>query len=120
MHVDCATAKLRSNRKRCRSTEDQSDYISAISARSSSLVLPSRFWRRPRSSSSLPSAKARSSSVSLPYFCLSLPLTSFQLPFNCSFITRRIRRSDRDRSYSVSKEKQNAPLLPAHGETERR
>ena len=63
------------------------NHISSISARSSSLVLPTLFSRRPRSSSSLPSANIRSSSVSWPYFCLSLPLTSFQLPFICSFIT---------------------------------
>src|SRR5262245_6398471 len=59
----------------------------SISPRSSSFVLPSLFWRRPRSSSSLPSAKTRSSSVSWPYFCFSLPLIAFQLPFICSFMT---------------------------------
>ena len=65
------------------------NHMSSISARSSSFVLPSLFWRRPRSSSSLPSANVRSSSVSCPYFCLSLPFTSFQLPFNCRFITNK-------------------------------
>src|SRR6266571_8961031 len=58
----------------------------SISLRRSSFVLPSFCSRRPRSSSSFPSAKARSSSVNWPYFCFSLPFTSFQLPLNCSFV----------------------------------
>ena len=59
-------------------------YRSSISFRSSSLDLPSLVWSRPRSSSSLPSANVRSLSVNWPYFCFSLPFTSFQPPLNCS------------------------------------
>src|SRR5438034_9746555 len=58
----------------------------SISVRRSSFVLPSFCSRRPRSSSSFPSANVRSSSVNRAYFCLSLPFTSFQLPLNCSFV----------------------------------
>src|SRR5213078_2088423 len=58
----------------------------SISVRRSSFVLPSFCSRRPRSSSSFPSANARSLSVNCPYFCFSLPFTSFQLPLNCKFV----------------------------------
>ena len=61
-------------------------YRLSISFRRSSLVLPSFCSRRPSSSSSFPSANARSSSVNCAYFCFSLPLTSFQLPLNPSFV----------------------------------
>src|SRR5207244_13300295 len=70
-------------------------YIFSISARSSSLDFPSRRCRRPRSSSSFPSANERSSSVNWPYFCFNFPFTSFQLPLTCNFvvITKGLRRS---------------------------
>src|ERR1019366_5597081 len=53
---------------------------------------------RPNSSSCLPSANWRSSSVSLAHFCFSLPLVIFQLPLISSlfvrvrFVFRRCRR----------------------------
>src|SRR5665811_513870 len=49
-----------------------------------SLVYPYLFCKSPRSSSSFPSTWARSSSVSLPHFCLTSPLISFHFPFRMS------------------------------------
>ena len=72
-----------------------SGYSFSISARRSSFDFPRRCCRRPRSSSSFPSAKERSSSVNWPYFCFNFPFTSFQLPLTCNFvlITMGLRRS---------------------------
>ncbi len=61
-------------------------YSFSISARSSSFDFPSRCCRRPRNSSSFPSANERSSSVNWPYFCFNFPFTSFQLPLTCNFV----------------------------------
>ena len=58
----------------------------AISSRIASLVRPSFFSKRPKSSSSFPSENATSSSVSCPYFCFSFPFTSFQPPLNCNLV----------------------------------
>ena len=68
-------------------------YASSIARRISSLFLPRRCCRRPSNSSSLPSAKVRSSSVNWAYFCFSLPLTSFQLPLIWSFVITDISRA---------------------------
>lgn len=45
-----------------------------------SLVCPVRFWMRPSSYSSLPSAWSRSSSVSSPHCCFNFPLAMCQFP----------------------------------------
>ena len=51
---------------------------------------------------SLPSAYVRSSSVNWAYFCLSLPLTSFQDPLNCSLFMPTIWRRPGHRFYRSS------------------
>jgi len=77
---DLPFAGVRSGQAHSVGSSPQPVQASANAASTCSRVWPVRVWMRPTSSCSLPSTNRRSSSVSFAHFCLSFPLTIFQLP----------------------------------------
>ena len=77
---DLPFAGVRSGQAHSVGSSPQPVQASANAASTCSRVWPVRVWMRPTSSCSLSSTNRRSSSVSFAHFCLSFPLTIFQLP----------------------------------------